>query len=291
MPLVGLGTYKLNDANAVKLALDIGYRHIDCARIYGNEDIVGKGLEEYLAKNPRQSLWITSKVWNDSHRPEKVVESVHATLRDLGCEYLDLLLIHWPVAWIPGTQDVDASVTIKDTYQAMEALVEQGKVKYLGLSNFDLSEIEDVLSWCRIKPVVNQIELHPMLPQRKLVGVSMRKGTNSVAYSPLGHGSNDLFDHPTIQKIAAETGRSAGQVLLKWNIQRGVAVIPKASSESHLRANFQGLFDWRLSWDQKAAIDSIAENSPKRFVNPAWKEWEEVEAGGASKPSVVLGYA
>ena len=294
MPLVGLGTFRLPEAADVKKAIDIGYRHIDCARIYGNEDAVGQGLKEYLESSPdaRSSLWITSKVWNDAHRPEEVEKSVDATLKDLGCGYLDLLLIHWPDAWVPGgaPEEPDTTVTIKDTYQAMEALVEAGKVKFLGVSNFSLSQIEDVLSWCKEKPVVNQIELHPMLPQRKLVGVSCRKGVHSVAYSPLGHGvSKELLEHPIVVKISQETGKSPAQVLLKWNVQRGVAVIPKASGEKHLRDNFDGLFTWRLTWDQKAALDSL-EKPGKRFVNPSFHTWEDVQDGGASKPSVVFGY-
>lgn len=292
MPLLGLGTFRLQKSDDVKKAIEIGYKHFDCARVYGNEDIVGEGLKEYLAasSDARKSLWITSKVWNDAHRPQEVLKSVDATLKDLGCEYLDLLLIHWPDAWVPGGDDPDTTVTIKDTYQAMESLVETGKVKFLGVSNFSLSQIEDVLSWCKEKPIVNQIELHPMLPQRKLVGVSCRKGVHSVAYSPLGHGvSKELLEHPIVTKISQETGKSPAQVLLKWNVQRGVAVIPKATGERHLRDNFDGLFKWKLSWDQKAALDSL-DNPGKRFVDPSFHTWEDSEDGGAAKPSIVFGY-
>jgi diketogulonate reductase-like aldo/keto reductase len=291
MPLLGLGTFRIQDASVVTQALEIGYRHIDCARIYGNEDVVGEGLKDFLAagEEARRSLWITSKVWNDSHRPEDVVKSVDATLKDLGCGYLDLLLIHWPEAWLPGTEEPDTTVTIKDTYQAMERLVGEGKVRFLGVSNFSLAQIEDILSWCTEKPVVNQIELHPMLPQRKLVGVSCRKGVHSVAYSPLGVGGEELLNHPTVTKIAQETGKSNAHVLLKWNVQRGVAVIPKASSEKHLRDNFVDLFSWRLTWDQKAALDAL-EKPGKRFIDPSFHVWADVEEGGAKKPSAVFNY-
>jgi diketogulonate reductase-like aldo/keto reductase len=290
LPLLGFGTFKITDASSVKAALEVGYRHFDCARIYENEDIVGQGLQEYLSKDPtaRESLWITSKVWNDAHRPANVTQSVHDTLNDLNCQYLDLLLIHWPEAWIPGTHDPDTSVTIKDTYQAMEALVDAGKVRFLGVSNFGLTQIEDVLSWCRIKPIVNQIELHPMLAQRKLVGVSNRKGIHSVAYSPLGVGSNELVNHPAVLQISKETGKTPAQVLLRWNVQRGVPVIPKASSKPHIEENFSGLFDWRLTWDQKSALDAI--DCGKRFIDPSFHEWEDMEAGGAHKPSKVFCY-
>lgn len=292
MPLLGLGTFRMTDAADVKKAVEIGYRHFDCARIYGNEDMVGEGLKDYLQSSPeaRSSLWITSKVWNDAHRPEVMLKSVEKTMSDLDCGYLDLLLIHWPDAWVPGGEEPDTTVTIRDTYTAMEKLVDEGRVKFLGVSNFSLSQVEDVLSWCKHKPVVNQIELHPMLPQRKLVGVSLRKGVHSVAYSPLGHGiSKELLEHPTVTKVAQETGKSNAQVLLKWNVQRGVAVIPKATGEAHLRDNLEGLFDWKLTWDQKSALDQLEKTNPKRFVDPSFHTWEDVEEGGATKPSVVFG--
>ena len=293
MPLVGLGTFRMTDAGDVKKALELGYRHLDCARIYGNEDMVGEGLKDYLATDAsaRSSLWITSKVWNDAHRPAEMLKSVEATLGDLGCGYLDLLLIHWPDAWVPGGQEEpDTTVTIKETYLAMEKLVDDGRVKFLGVSNFSLAQVEDVLSWCTHKPVVNQIELHPMLPQRKLVGVMLRKGVHSVAYSPLGHGvSKELLEHPVVTKVAQETGKSNAQVLLKWNVQRGVAVIPKATGEAHLRDNLEGLFDWKLTWDQKSALDELEKTSPKRFVDPSFHTWPDAEEGGATKPSLVFG--
>lgn len=292
MPLLGLGTFKLKDVEAVKTAIQLGYRHIDCASIYHNQELVGEGLRDYLSSSPdaRSNLWITSKVWNDAHRPELVFESVEKTLQDLQCEYLDLLLIHWPDAWLPGTNQPDNTVTIKETYQAMEQIVDQGKVKFLGVSNFGLSQIEDILSWCRVKPICNQIELHPMLPQRKLVGVSRRKGVHSVAYSPLGQGSNELVDHPIVKEVAQETGKTCAQVLLKWNVQRGVPVIPKATSPSHLSENFQGMFEWKLTWDQKSKLDSL-EKPGKRFIVTDFHTWEDVEEGGAKKPSVVFEYA
>jgi alcohol dehydrogenase (NADP+) len=288
MPLLGLGTFRMTEAASVKKALELGYRHFDCARIYGNEDVIGQGMKDYLESSPdaRASLWITSKVWNDAHRPEEVVKSVDATLRDLGCDYLDLLLIHWPDAWIPGSQEEpDNTVTIQETYTAMERLVDEGRVKFLGVSNFSLRQVEDVLTWCKHKPIVNQIELHPMLPQRKLVGVCLRKGVHSVAYSPLGHGvSKELLEHPTVTQVAQETGKSNAQVLLKWNLQRGIAVIPKASGESHLRDNIEGMWDWKLTWDQKSLLDSL-EKVNKRFVDPSFHKWDDVELGGAEKPS------
>lgn len=288
MPLIGLGTYKLDSPDAVRAALSAGYRHIDCASVYGNEAVVGDGLKDYLASgsDARASLWITSKVWNDAHRPAATRASVERSIADLGCGYLDLVLVHWPHAWVPGRQDEDTCVTLKETWGALECLVNEGLVRYLGVSNFGLTQLEGLLGWAKIKPVVNQVELHPLLPQRKLVGVCARWGVNCVAYSPLGHSKSDLLEHPEVLKVAEEVGRTAAQVLLRWNAQRGVAVIPKAGSAPHLEENIAGLFTWRLNWNQKAALDALDEG--RRFVAPEWHRWEDEEEGGATKPSKVL---
>ncbi|KAL4530235.1 hypothetical protein Ndes2526B_g02402 [Nannochloris sp. 'desiccata'] len=288
MPLIGLGTYAQSSADAVRNALAAGYRHIDCAPIYGNEALVGEGLRDFLAQEEgaREQLWITSKIWNDSHRPAAVRASAEKSIADLGAKYLDLLLIHWPDAFKPGTEEVDTEVTLQETWQAMEALVEEGLVKHIGVSNFSLSQVEDVLSWAKVKPVVNQIELHPLLAQRKILGVCSRKGVRCVGYSPLGHSKNDLLEHPEVVRVASEVGKAPAQVLLRWNVQRGVAVIPKAGSEPHMKENIAGLCEWRLSWDQKAALDAL--NSGKRFVDMPWHQWADDEEGGAVKPSTVL---
>jgi len=291
MPLIGLGTYKLDAADAVHAALSLGYRHIDCARIYGNEALVGEGLRNFLSTDPnisRGSLWITSKVWNDSHRPDAVRASAASSIADLGCEYLDLLLIHWPEAWKPGSEDPDEGVTLRETWEAMEGLVDAGMVRHLGVSNFSLAQLEQILSWARIKPAVNQVELHPLLAQRKLVGVCGRMGVRCVGYSPLGHGKEDVLSHPVIAAVAKETGRTPAQVVLRWNVQRGVGVIPKTSSDIRLKENLEDLFSWRLTWDQKAAIDRIDRMMDKRLVSPEWHTWDDPEVGGAVKPSRVL---
>lgn len=287
MPLIGLGTYKTESPEAIRKALEVGYRHIDCATVYGNQALVGEGLKDFLAQGRRGELFITGKVWNDAHRPEAVRRSVERTIAELGCAHLDLCLVHWPVAWLPGTEQTDPEVTLRQTWQAMEALVDDGLARHIGVSNFSLRQIEEVLGYARIKPVVNQVELHPLLAQRKLVGVCLRKGVHSVAYSPLGHRKdNELMTHPAVLEVAAEAGKSPAQVLLKWNVQRGVAVIPKAGSEPHLRENIEGLFSWSLTWDQKAKLDAI--DCGKRFVDNAWHTWEDAEEGGAAKPSRVL---
>lgn len=287
MPLVGLGTYAITSSDSVRAAMAAGYRHVDCATVYDNQSIVGEGLSEYLSQpGARAALWVTSKVWNDEHRPEGVRASVARSLQQLGCQYLDLLLVHWPPSWLPGTQEPDEGVTLEQTWAAMEALVDEGLVRHLGLSNFSLRQVEAVLGWARHRPVVLQVELHPLLAQRKLVGVCARKGVVCVGYSPLGHSTQDLLTHPEVVAVAAEAGKTPAQVLLKWNVQRGVAVIPKASSEGHLRENLEGLFAWRLTWDQKSRLDAMDEG--KRFVDFEWHRWDDAEEGGAVKPSKVL---
>ena len=290
MPLIGLGTYKLESAEVVKTALQAGYRHFDCASIYGTEPLVGQGLKEYLHadKDRRASLFITSKIWNTDHHPDAVEASVKKSIEDLGCEYLDLVLIHWPQAWIPGTQgDIDTGVTMQETWSALEALVDGGFIRHLGLSNFGLSQVEDMLSWCKKKPVVHQFETHPLCALRKMVGVCNRKGVYCVAHSPLGHSTLALLEHPEVVKVAHQVNKTPAQVLLKWNVQRGVAVLPKANSEAHCRENIDGLFDWRLTWDQKVVLDGIDEG--KRMAVPPWPwRWDDFEGGGAVKPSTVL---
>ncbi|PRW21059.1 Alcohol dehydrogenase [NADP(+)] [Chlorella sorokiniana] len=288
LPLLGLGTYQLQSADAVRKALELGYRHIDCAAFYANQKVIGEGLKDFLAQGKRGELFITSKIWNDEHRPADARASAERTIADLGCGHLDLLLVHWPCAWRPGTQEVDPDVTIQQTWRALEELVDAGLVRFIGVSNFSLKQVEEVLSFARIKPVVNQIELHPLLAQRKLVGVCLRKGVHCVAYSPLGVGKDALLQHPAVLEVAAETGKSPAQVLLKWNVQRGVPVIPKAGSEPHLAENIEGLFTWRLTWDQKAKLDALDAGTRLCTGWESWHTFDDPEEGGALKPSKVL---
>jgi len=270
-----------------RLALDAGYRHIDCAAKYDNEKLVGEGLKDFLAKeNGRQQLFITSKVWNDRHRPKEVRKSCEQSLADLGCDHLDLLLIHWPDAWKLGTEEPDTEVTLEETWRAMEALVAEGKVNHLGVSNFSLAQVEKLLEVAKVKPVVNQVELHPLLAQRKLVGTCLRKGVSCVAYSPLGHGQSILFDLPEVNSIAEEVKKTPAQVLLKWNTQRGVAVIPRSQSEKNIRSNIDDAFTWELTPVQKARLDALDQG--KRTVDAEWHDWGDATMGGASKPSDLL---
>lgn len=294
MPMVGFGTAGITDPASVKSALELGYRHIDCAWFYGNEAVVGEGLKEFVASGRRSELFVTTKVWNTHHRPALVRESLTESLSRLGLSYVDLLLMHWPEAWVPGSSfedpKPDTEVTLAETWAAMEALVDEGLVKNLGVSNFSLKQVEELLASARIKPVVNQVELHPLCAQRKLVGVSLRRGVTCVAYSPMGGQNyvkvNDLLTNPIVQQVASELGRSPAQVLLKWNIQRGVPVIPKASSPAHQADNFTGIYDWRLGSEHKALLDTL--DCGKRYIDFSWKDWGNPEEGGVAKPSLVM---
>lgn len=290
--MVGLGTYLIDSVDTIKTALEVGYRHFDCASVYGNEAMVGQGLREFIEAGGREQLFITSKVWNDCHHPDKVRASCEQSIKDLGCSYLDLYLVHWPEAFLPGSDmkgdvQLDTAITLTDTWRAMESLVDAGLVRAIGVSNFSLVQVEAILAAARIPPVCNQIELHPELAQRKLVGVCYRKGVQCAAYAPLGsHKSKELLNHPVVHEVAKECGKTPGQVLLKWNVQRGVPVLPKASSRPHLEENLTGLFTWRLSYQQKAKLDAL--DCGKRYIDYAWKDWGNPEEGGAAKASVVL---
>jgi len=295
MPMVGYGTFKVDEA-AVKAALAAGYRHLDCAAVYGTEAVVGAAIK--ASGVPRDQLFITSKLWNEEHRPERVRAACEKSLADLGCGHLDLYLVHWPDAWVPGGKndfggsvEVDATVSLLDTWRAMEGLVDAGLVKAIGVSNFSLAQVEAVLAGARVKPVVNQVELHPLLAQRKLTGVCFRKGVQCVGYSPLGGlGAggvpNPLLGHEVVGRIAAQCGRSPAQVLLKWNMQRGVPVIPRSATPANIAANIEGAFTWKLTNEQKAVLDAL--DCGLRTISPAWHDWGNIEDGGVLKPTRVI---
>ncbi|PNW77353.1 hypothetical protein CHLRE_10g432900v5 [Chlamydomonas reinhardtii] len=295
LPMIGFGTAMIKDPQVIKDALALGYRHFDCAWFYGNEEVVGAGLADFLAAGKRDELFITSKVWNTHHRPADVRKSVEESLAKLGCGHLDLLLVHWPEAWVAGSSmenpQPDNEAPISAMWGAMEALVDEGKVKSLGVSNFSLKQVEELIAGCRVRPVVNQVELHPMCSQRKLVGVLYRMGVQCVAYSPLGGQSavkpNELLHDERVTAIAKEAGRSNAQMLIKWNIQRGVPVVAKTSNAERARENLEGMYEWKLSYEQKAVIDTL--DVGKRFIDFPWKVWADPEEGGVAKPSKVMG--
>lgn len=298
IPGIGLGLWKIpNDVcpDVVRQAIELGYRHLDCACDYGNEAEAGEGLAAAVADGAvrREDVWVTSKLWNTYHRPEHVRPAVQRTLADLRLDFLDLYHVHFPIClayvdfetrYPPGWFfDPDAEspsmkqdpVPIAETWAAMENLVDEGLVKRIGVCNFGTSLLRDLLSYCRIRPSVLQVELHPYLTQSKLVRFASEQRIAVTAFSPLGAKSyqplgmaaeeESVLEHPAIVEIANASGRTAAQVVLRWGVQRGTAVIPKSQNPDHLRDNL-AIYDFELSEDQMRAMDGLDRH--RRFNDP-----------------------
>ncbi|MBL4663616.1 MAG: aldo/keto reductase [Flavobacteriaceae bacterium] len=262
MQAIGLGTWKATGdevKNAVKEALNAGVRHIDTAAIYGNESEIGEALEEVFAegKVARSDVFITTKLWNNAHTKDLVMPALQESLNKLKLDYLDLYLIHWPVAFKPGitmpsSQNEYMSleeVPIIETWNEMEKVKAQGYARHIGVSNFSKKKLEDLVSKATVRPEMNQVEMHPLLQQNDLVSYCNNNNIKLTAYSPLGSGDRsaamkgenepNLMDISEIKDIAAKHNVSPAQVLINWHTQRNISVIPKSVTKSHIRSNFE----------------------------------------------------
>ena len=298
MPAVGLGLWKLDKsgcADVVRNAIEIGYRHLDSAADYGNEEEVGAGIQQALADGlcKREDLWITSKLWNTFHRPEHVREACEKTLADLAVDYLDLYLIHFPISlkyvgiktryppeWIANpdaanpVMEIDP-VPLADTWRAMEALVADGLVKQIGICNYTTGLLHDLMAYAKIKPAMLQIESHPYLTQEALIRTANNYGIAVTAFSPLAAlsyveldmatTSDTVLSQAVVLAAAKRVDRSPAQVVLRWGIQRGIAIIPKSSKLERLKENL-ALFDFELNNDEMGAISAL--NANRRFNDP-----------------------
>ncbi|AOA63609.1 Aldose reductase [Komagataella phaffii CBS 7435] len=303
LPQVGLGVWKIPNeltAETVYNAIKQGYRLFDGAEDYGNEKEVGQGvrraIDEGLVK--REDLFIVSKLWNNYHHPDNVGKALDRTLSDLGLDYLDLFYIHFPIAFkfVPleekyppafycgdGNNFHYEDVPLLDTYRALERLVDAGRIKSLGVSNFNGALLQDLLRGARIKPVALQIEHHPYLVQQKLIEYAQSEDIVVVAYSSFGPQSFlelkvnkaltavSLFEHDVIKKIAQAHNRSAGEVLLRWATQRGLAIIPKSSKPERLSSNLH-INSFDLTKEDLETISSL--DLGLRFNDP-W-DWDKI---------------
>ena len=248
MPRLGLGVWKVQDGNevvqAVKSAIKAGYKSIDTAAVYKNEEGVGQAIRESGA--PRDSLFITTKVWNSDQGYETTLAAFDASLSKLQLDYADLYLIHWPVGG-----------KYKETWRAIEKLYKDGRVRAIGVSNFHQHHLEDLLADAEIAPMVNQIELHPLLSQEPLRAYCASKNIKVEAWSPLGNGR--LLTHELVQEIAAKYNKSVAQVILRWDLQHDIITIPKSINESRIIENAD-IFDFELSAEDVQKIDSLNRN-------------------------------
>jgi alcohol dehydrogenase (NADP+) len=270
MPALGFGTLipdAIETRNATTAALEAGFRHLDCAERYRNEEQVGEAVQKFLAggSSTRDALFITTKLWNTNHRPGRVGPAFEASRAKLQLDYIDLYLIHTPFAFQPGDDqdprdqngDVvyDNGIGLMDTWRAMESLVDGGRCKAIGLSDVSLEHVRDVFASARIKPAVVQVESHPYLPQTELLEFCDNNGIVLLAFAPLGHGIKPgVLEDPAIVAIARQLEKTPAQVLLAWAVQRGTAVLTTPKTPQRARENFDIS---ALPADAMRAIDAI----------------------------------
>ena len=301
MPLLGLGTWRSAPGEvgeAVRQAIKAGYRHIDGASIYMNEREVGQAINQCISEGivKREDLFITSKLWNTHHGC--VREACEKTLKDLGVGYLDLYLVHWPVAFpAPADKSIeltgdnycpfdaktgqvlfDRSVSLQQMWQQMEQLVDADLVKNIGVSNYTISVLLDLLTYCRIKPAVNQFECHPYFVRPSLRQLCQQEGIVITAYSPLGSGKvGPLQDQLVAETLAKKYKKSAAQILIRWSLQVGNVVIPKSSSPKRIQENFN-VFDFELSAEDVKSISTLDRGFRCCRTAEFWRGFDFTEA-------------
>lgn len=263
IPQVGLGVYKVERGETKRLvleALEAGYRHIDTASLYGNEAEVGQAVVE--SGIPREEIFVTTKLWNDSQ--DRVREAFDESMERFGLDRVDLYLIHWPVPTQPGSA--------LGAWRGLIEIAESGRATSIGVSNFEIEHLEQLIDETGVVPAVNQIELHPLHQRRELRAFCAERGIAVEAWGPLSQGKSDLLERPAIVSAAAAHGRSPAQVVLRWHVQAGTVVIPKTSRRERLVEN-ASLFDFELTADEVAAIDALDEQhnfgpDPRAFYLP-----------------------
>ncbi len=251
MPLVGFGTWQITGdecTRCVKDAIAAGYRLIDTAQVYGNEEQVGAALR--TCGVPREQLFVTTKIWFRHFEADKALASAHESLRKLGTDYVDLLLLHWPFG---------------NTYAAwrvQEKLLKEGKARAIGVSNYAPSQLVDLMEFNEVAPAVNQIETHLLAQQKELAAVMARKGIAHQAYSPLGSGrAKEMFDTPAVKAAAAAHGKTPAQIALRYLVQRGISIIPKTTHAARMRENI-AIFDFQLSAAEMQALAALDTGRP-----------------------------
>ncbi|QDX92539.1 hypothetical protein C2W64_04326 [Brevibacillus laterosporus] len=246
-PWLGLGVYKADDGTeveqAIHMALEAGYRSIDTAAVYENEAGVGKAIRD--SKIPREEIFVTTKVWNTEQGYESTLQAFDTSLKKLGLDYIDLYLVHWPV---PGKY--------KETWRALETLYKNGLVRSIGVSNFHIHHLEDLLSVCEVKPMLNQIEMHPYLIQKELRQYCEQHGIYVEAWRPLMRGNLEV---PQLQELAERYQKTPAQIVLRWDLQHKVLVIPKSVRKERIIENAD-LFDFELTDEDMAMLDGLNRN-------------------------------